>query len=903
MADALASDSGTDDWGSGDAPAPTGDAYLSVLDPARAAMVKAIGDGKLKLPPTTTRGGVISPQTQALIADVAQYNPGFDDVDAPSRIAARKAFTSGKQGQNITSFNTALDHLNYLDQAVTGLGNVSSWIPGTTHLLNSARNSFKDADGNTQVSQFEASVPNVLDELVKAVRGTGGNEADINRLEKAFNLSQSPEQQRAVIQSWAQQLNGRIGEMRNSYHTAIGTTAEDLPGISPDAQSHLQAFLSPDYVGKGIVAGPAAGGGAGGGSPPVPPVPGAPQGGPHGGPPAPLDPTGQGDIGFNQPGGPPPSPLTTEQQGAYDAFLKANPKATADQLRGFAQSLGLGLANADQIVSQRDAGIGVAPGSSAIYEAKPVAEDATGSAVINAANGVTFGALPKIGAGLSALTSKIEGDPRNLGDLYGQQLASNNATFDQASDQHPLAALGGGIAGFLAGDGVIGAAPGVAALAGRIPTALRPLAGDALYGAAYGAGSSDNLADIPGSALRGAGEAALGGALGRGLVRSGAAILSPVANDAVRRLTNAGVTLTPGQILGANGGIVGSTVKGIEDRAAGFPIVGDIINNARRGGVDDFNKATINDALAPIGETASDVGHAGIADAQQKVSAAYTSALGRMSAVPDATFTSDIQAATKKASGLSDTHEKAFSSAIETHVDPYIAGKNALDGQDLQSIKQGLDKEIADYNGSGSTPQDRKLADILSDVRDSLLNLAGRTDPDSASDFQKANQAYAMLSRVNNAASKSKDGVFTPNQFRQAVTKRGYGTTTNNLARGSAPMQQLATDASTVLPSTVPDSGTAGRAALGLLAGKLAGAGSGAALGGGVGYENGGVTGALTGAALGAAAFSRTGLRATQKVLAGSRGRTFNTLGDILRANASLGGAAGVPLLLNDRSK
>ena len=145
---------------------------------------------------------------------------------------------------------------------------------------------------------------------------------------------------------------------------------------------------------------------------------------------------------------------------------------------------------------------------------------------------------------------------------------------------------------------------------------------------------------------------------------------------------------------------------------------------------------------------------------------------------------------------------------------------------------------------------------------------------------------------MNAAAAKAKDGVFTPNQFRQAVTKRGYGTTTASVARGDSRMQQLATDASTVLPSVVPDTGTAGRVALAALAG------GGGILGGGGGYSEGGASGALAGAALGGALFSPLGARAVQSVLAGSRGRALNTLGDVLRRNAALGGAVGTPLLL-----
>jgi hypothetical protein len=873
----------------------TGDDFLKGMDPARANLIKAIAEGRHAAP---TGAAARSAYNQELLQDVYQYDPSADDVNLPARSRARIAFTSGPQGKNNISIATALEHSANLDDAITRLGNVDSPIPGTTHLVNSVRNAFRDADGNKDVTQFQNTVTPLIDELERAYTQTGGSVTAIKELRQGINLAQSTGQQREAVQTFSRLLAGKLEEQNKAYNLAMGTVGQTAPGVSDRAQQLLKAYGDPAYLTKGLA-----------GLLPahdandVPPSGGdssSPAATPPGTPPGPIDPSGQGDIGFVN-GGAPKSPLSPEQQAAYDAFNKANPKATAEQLQAFGSSLGINLSNAADIVKARDAGSGVASGETAVYDTAQAGHpDAVGSFVANAVNAGTFGTLPKLGAGVSALASKIEGNPQAIGDIYGQDLAANNATLANSTNEHPIAALGGNVAGFIAGDAALGAIPGVAALAGRIPGAVRPLAGDALYGAAYGAGSSDNLADVPRAALGGAALGAAGGVLGRGIVRSAAAVASPVANAAVRRLTDAGVTLTPGQILGAGGGVVGRAVKGIEDRAAGFPIVGDVINNARRGGVEDFNRAAIDDALVPIGGKATDVGHAGIADARQQVSDAYSDAIGKMSATPDAQFTADLRAVGKKVDTLSQAHRDQFHSIVDTDLQPYLNGKSTLAGGDLQAIKQGLDTRISNLRGQGSSPQDRDLADRLADVRDSVLDLAGRSDPSAAADFQNANRAYSMLSRVEGAGAKAKDGVFTPQMFRTSVTKRGYGTTTANVAAGSAPMQQLATDASTILPSSVPDSGTAGRAALGILGARLA---PGAALGGAAGYENGGSAGALTGAALGAAAFSRPGLRATQHVLAGSRGKTLNTLGDLLRANASLGGAVGAPLLLERRSR
>jgi hypothetical protein len=857
--------------------------FLKTLDPSRASMVRALAEGRQGLPAGYS---MRSPLGQQLLADVAQYDPSFDAANLPARVAARKAFTSGAQGKNITSFNTAIGHLGTLAEQSEKLDN-----SGFT-LWNSLANAAETAAGDPRVTNFNTAKQAVVDELERAFKGTGGNVHEIKQWEETLNSSRSPEQLRGAIKIAADLLGSRIGAMRDSYNEAMGTTDQPLPMLNQHASDALDKFKSNDYLAKGYGAISAPDGAPPSNDGGAAPLPGETP------PSGPIDPGGEGDIGFNQASAP-VAAFNDQQQAAYDAFLKANPSATADQLRAFGQSIGVGIGNADDIVSARDKGAGVAPASTAVFDTtKAQTPDLAGSAALGFGNALTFGTLPKAGAAVDAIASKVSGDPASISDIYRADLAQNNATVANAQANHPLASLAGNVAGFIGGDAAISAIPGVARLAARIPGTLRPLAGDALYGAVYGAGSSDNIADAPGAALKGAAFAGAGGVLGRRAVSGVAALASPVANAAVRRLTDAGVTLTPGQILGANEGILGRFAKGAEDRLSGFPGVGDFINTARRSGTEDFNRAAINDALRPIGGTAGGVGHGGVADARRQVGDAYTDALGQMQALPDQQLTADLQAVNSRVQTLSQSHQDQFANIMDTDLQPYLNGRAQLDGADLQAIKQGLDGRIANLRGQGSTPQDRDLADRLDDTLSAILDNAGRSNPSASEAFQRANEAYSMLSRVEGAAAKAKDGIFTPNQFRQAVTKRGYGTTTASVASGSSRMQQLATDASTVLPSTVPDSGTAGRVALGAL---LAGS-PGAALGGAEGYRQQGLEGALVGAALGSAAFSRPGLQVTQRVLAGSRGRTLNTLGDWLRANSALGGAIGTPLLL-DRSK
>src|SRR3546814_4432393 len=79
--------------------------------------------------------------------------------------------------------------------------------------------------------------------------------------------------------------------------------------------------------------------------------------------------------------------------------------------------------------------------------------------------------------------------------------------------------------------------------------------------------------------------------------------------------------------------------------------------------------------------------------------------------------------------------------------------------------------------------------------------------------MKKADEGYAMVYRVEDAAKRRGGdlGSFTASQFDAAVQKADR--TTNNRAylRGDALMQDLSSAAKEVLPSSIPDSGTAGR--------------------------------------------------------------------------------------------
>lgn len=895
----------------------SGPAFLSTLDPGMAAQVKAVGQYDMPLPPASRAGGIAIQQA------VARAYPEYDYTNAHSKVAAAKAFTSGKQGQNINSLNTALAHLGTTAQRAEDLKN-ESFTP-----YNSIANAAGRVFGDPRVTNFNVARQAVADELTRAFRGSGGNVADIKGWEDSINSSESPEQLRGAIQQGAKLLEGRVYAIGDQRSQALGTKDDPLSILNPHARAALAAFQSPDYASKGYQAiaatlghdpppgGPPSGPGGDGGPPPPGDAPPA-----SGGPTIAGPGSGSGGPAPAAPSAPAPATMALSADGSTD-MVASRDKAVAAEAQKLldsgaprsafdALSAKYGIpaydGDLDKALAYRDKGGKGATILPAHTNTGPsimgaIANSGVGSAATGFADTATFGLLPKGVAATRAVLDKAEGDQRSFGDVYGNDLADAHAQISARENAHPLAALGGSAAGFIAGDGVLSAVPGIAKLAGKLPSIIRPAAGDALFGAATGLGSSDHLADIPGGVLRGSALSVAGGVLGRGVAKTVGALASPVANAAVRRLTDAGVTLTPGQILGAGGGVLGRAVKGLEDKATSFSGVGDAINATRHGSVEDFNLAALNEHLGKSGEALPTGMKAGFAANKAAVDTAdrvYADALAPLRLPMDGQLSSDLSATATKVSRMGDGQQKDFGNMLDEHVAPYLP-KNGepLTGENLQNIKQGLDGEIATYRKS-TAPNDQKLADRLSEVRDSYLSLADRAAPAEAEAYRNARATYGGIQTFVNAAQRTKEGVVTPAQYLQAVQKLGYGTTKRGLATGTAPNQQLAVDASTVLPSAIADSGTAGRLGLGLLGARLSG---GAALGGAEGYRESGATGALTGALVGGALLSRPGAKVLQYGLAGSRGKTLNTLGDFLRRNAALSGAVGAPLLLNRRAQ
>jgi hypothetical protein len=431
-------------------------------------------------------------------------------------------------------------------------------------------------------------------------------------------------------------------------------------------------------------------------------------------------------------------------------------------------------------------------------------------------------------------------------------------------------------------------------IAGTLPLAAVTPAGGGMMGAAsFGAASGAGLNALQpvanaenfweekaGQAATGAAAGAAGGALARLIGRA----VAPRVNPSVRALNDAGVSLTPGQVIGG-------FARRAEDAATSLPVIGDQVLRAQREGIESFNRAAANRVLAPLGQNvdnAAPVGREMVEEVGRRVSAAYDDAISRVRPFgPDQQFAQDIQGVTQQF--LTPESRQTFARLVNDRVVSRFQN-GPLDGATFKTMDSELG-QIARRFSSSTTASEREIADAVRELQRSMRGLAARTNPDVAPAIRAADEAWANLVRYEGAAAAqgATEGVFTPAQLSGAVRRFDHSARDRQFAQGNALMQDLSDAGRAVLPSRIGDSGTATREA-------ILGSTRAALLGGmvGAGSVSSGLT--LPAAGAGAAvmgAYTPPAMRAFQAALLARRPAAVTAAGDAI---AAAGGPVSVPL-------
>jgi hypothetical protein len=136
-------------------------------------------------------------------------------------------------------------------------------------------------------------------------------------------------------------------------------------------------------------------------------------------------------------------------------------------------------------------------------------------------------------------------------------------------------------------------------------------------------------------------------------------------------------------------------------------------------------------------------------------------------------------------------------------------------GETFKRVDSELGQKAVRYSSS-SLASEQELGDALKQLQALLRDQVSRTNPDASALFKAADTAWANLVRLEGAAKKTADGVFTPGQLSTAVREADKSVRKRAVARGTALMQDLASAGQNVLGNKVPNSGTPERMMMGV---------------------------------------------------------------------------------------
>ena len=405
--------------------------------------------------------------------------------------------------------------------------------------------------------------------------------------------------------------------------------------------------------------------------------------------------------------------------------------------------------------------------------------------------------IPVIGQIAEALGIK----PANAAQV-DQGIANDEKVYQAAraatgSDGLDLSRLGGN---------VIGTAPLAVSPAAGASLAARTATG-ALSGAGFGMAQPVTEGDYADEKLKQAGLGAAMGGIAAPITAGVARLVSPKAsvNPQIQKLLNEGITPTPGQL-------VGGTAQRMEDKAVSLPILGDAIVSARNRGTEQFNRAALNRALAPLGKDLNSIGRGGIKEVGETISQAYDDLLPKLSFRADNAFATDLARIQSMATELPEAQANQLQRIMQDKVLGKLTPQGFADGINYKQIESELGRMATNYLSATDADQ-RTLGAAISEVQKSLRETLTRSNPSMAKELGKINEAYSIFTRIQRAAGGvgAEGGVFTPAQLQSAVRAGDSSMRKGRFAKGEAVLQDLAEAGKTVMGGKVPNSGTADR--------------------------------------------------------------------------------------------
>ena len=213
----------------------TGEAFLATVPVAQRGQIKALAEGRQAFPT-----GISYAKLQSLIQAVNAYDPTFDATNYQARYKTRAdlSSTNGTGGKTINALNTAIQHAGKLSDLIEALGN------GDTPAANWIANLWSKATGKTGVTNYEAVMPQMMKEIERLWRGSGGSTEDINALKASMGPNMGIHQQREALASFVDLMRGKLDSTVSQRDAILGPYGPQIPVLYDQAGPNLEKIYN-----------------------------------------------------------------------------------------------------------------------------------------------------------------------------------------------------------------------------------------------------------------------------------------------------------------------------------------------------------------------------------------------------------------------------------------------------------------------------------------------------------------------------------------------------------------------------------------------------------------------------------------------------------------------------------
>jgi hypothetical protein len=160
----------------------------------------------------------------AVVAQASQIEPNYDQTQYAAKKKALEDYTSGQDHQKVVAIQTAYNHLDQLQTAVSALNTSNN------QLFNQVSQAYQRATGNSLPTTADAIKLVALDEVSKALTGGSGGEGDRETAQALVNLKNSPSQATDAINSLRGLMQSKVGPLQDAAKSA-GLSDRQIQGV------------------------------------------------------------------------------------------------------------------------------------------------------------------------------------------------------------------------------------------------------------------------------------------------------------------------------------------------------------------------------------------------------------------------------------------------------------------------------------------------------------------------------------------------------------------------------------------------------------------------------------------------------------------------------------------------